>query len=210
MLFLDLSQDRFQPLMRCAPNSILFLDFANESLQVLATFMTWIRAAIILMVLPAISFADDVPATIRQEAQKCAKALLNADYDGVVKYTHRRVVKATGGKEAMLVVLKRGLEEMQAKGITIQEVTIGEADKPLDVESWTVAFVPQRLILKTTEGKIEQDSHLLGISEDDGKTWVFVDCSSLTKEKVAQIFPELAGRIELPAKKKPVVIKSDK
>jgi hypothetical protein len=50
------------------------------------------------------------------------------------------------------------------------------------------------LLLKVSGGKLHRDSMLLGISEDEGKHWVFVDLST-TQEQLDEMFPELAGKI---------------
>src|SRR6266436_2315204 len=52
---------------------------------------------------------QDLVATVKQEAQKCAKAVLASDYGSIVLYTHPRIVKAMGGKEAMIEILKNGM-----------------------------------------------------------------------------------------------------
>ena len=42
---------------------------------------------------------------------------------------------------------------------------------------------------------------LLGISEDQGKSWVFIDLVAFSKEQLAKMFPELGGQIQLPERK---------
>jgi hypothetical protein len=163
-----------------------------------------ILLTILLAMAPVVALAQDISATIRQEARKCAKALLSADYEGLVAYSHRRVIEGVGGKDAMIAVVKRGTEKMRSQGTTIEDVTIGEPEKPRKVDSWLVALIPQRILMKVSGGQLEQESHLLGISEDDGAEWVFIDVGTLTKVNFSEVFPELAGKIELPARKQPV------
>ena len=43
------------------------------------------------------AFADNDLVGLKQDAQKCAKALLSSDYNGVVTYTHKRVIAGLGG-----------------------------------------------------------------------------------------------------------------
>jgi hypothetical protein len=172
--------------------------------------MNRILLIIFLAMAPTIAPAQGISATIQQEARKCAKALLNSDYEGTVAYTHKRVVAGMGGKEAMIASLKRATAEMRSQGISIEDVTIGESHKPQKVGSWLVALVPFRILMTVPGGGLDLDSHLLGISEDDGKKWVFIDVGPLTKAQLAQAFPELAGKIELPAKKTPLFKKNQK
>ncbi len=165
------------------------------------------RARILTLFLVAFSFASwaqDLTATIQQEAQKCAKAVLNSDYEAVVRYTHPRIVEKLGGKTAMLASLKKGMAEMKAQGAVITSASIGKPGAPQKIGSWLVSIVPQHLSMKVSAGQLESDSDLLGISEDGGKRWSFVDLGPITNEQMKQVFPELAGKLTLPKKKTPM------
>jgi hypothetical protein len=67
--------------------------------------------------------------------------------------------------------------------------------------------VPETVVMKVPDGRrMSKDSFLLGISEDSGKNWVFLDLSTMTNEQYAEMFPELVREIPLPAKKKAVLL----
>jgi hypothetical protein len=149
-------------------------------------------------------WGQDVLATIKQEAQKCGKAILASDYDAVIRHTHPRIVKGLGGREAMIGILKRGVSQMRADGTEFVDVTVGAPTPPKRIGGWVTSIVPQQIVLKVQGGKLYQDSSLLAISEDDEKHWVFVDLGPITKEQLDQAFPELDGKIMPPEKKAPV------
>ena len=104
----------------------------------------------------------------------------------------------------MIATLKRSTEAMRAQGISFTDVTIGTPEAPKKIGGWLIAIVPQHIRMTMPKGELVQDSHLLAISEDDGKKWVFVDAGVLSKSKLAQVFPELDGKIEVPERKPPV------
>jgi hypothetical protein len=158
----------------------------------------------------AAAWSQEVVATIKEEAQKCAKALLAGDCDSVVAYTHPRIVKAMGGKEAMITALKQGMSQMQADGTRFLEATVGQPGNPKRIGAWMTSMIPQHLVLKVSGGKLYKDSSLLGISEDDGKHWVFVDLGgNVTKDQLGELFPELDNKIAIPEKKPPVFKKDE-
>jgi hypothetical protein len=64
--------------------------------------------------------------------------------------------------------------------------------------------------MKVPGGRLYQDSSLLGISEDKGKHWTFIDLGPITKDQLQLVFPELDGKITLPEKKQPVFVKDEK
>ena len=164
---------------------------------------------LILALVPAFAFADDVSATMKQEAEKCVKALVAPDFDAFIVYSHKRVIDGMGGKEGLIGTLKRGMEQMKAQGISIEKVTVGEPDKLQKIDGWLVGLIPEKLVMKVPGGTLEQESHLLGISEDEGKKWVFVDAGGVPKAQLEQIFPEIVGKIEVPARKQPVMKKEE-
>jgi hypothetical protein len=47
----------------------------------------------------------------------------------------------------------------------------------------------------------------LAISENDGRSWTLIDLGGLPPETIFKLYPELKGRIDIPEKKPPVVIK---
>ena len=164
--------------------------------------------ALFLFVAAHVFAADPVSRTvIKQEAQRCADALIAGDYDAVAGYTHPRILSRMGGKEAMLQVMKRGTDDMRVNGITILGAKMGNPQEPKTVGTWTVSLLPQQIVMKVPGGKLQQDSHLLGVTEDEGRTWFFIDVGSITKAQFEEVFPELRGKVALPERKKPVFSK---
>ncbi|HWB58926.1 MAG TPA: hypothetical protein VG733_05520 [Chthoniobacteraceae bacterium] len=160
--------------------------------------------ACVLALFPLGLHADDLTATIKKEAQNCANAVVANNLDGIVKYTHPRVIKSLGGEAAMVAALKDGVAEMQASGTGFISATIGTPQAPKKIGSWITSIVPEHIVMKVEGGKLLRDSYLLAISEDGGHHWVFFDIGQTTKEHFAEVFPELAGQVPLPAMKKPV------
>jgi len=165
------------------------------------------RLIIILLLCfaPALVQAADISATIKQEAEKCAKAIVSEDYETVVTYTHKRVVTGMGGKESMIAKMKQGAVQMRRGGYDFVGAKIGTPAKPQKTGAWLTSLVPQEITMKVPGGRLLQESKLLAISENDGASWVFLDLGGgVTATQLAQIFPELSGQIQFPEKKKPV------
>jgi hypothetical protein len=93
---------------------------------------------------------------------------------------------------------------MRADGFAFLEATIGSPEKPKHVGAWLTSLVPEHIVIRAPGGKLLQDSTLLGISEDNGKSWVFVDIGVVSKEQFEQIFPELVGQVTPQPNPKPV------
>jgi hypothetical protein len=94
---------------------------------------------------------------------------------------------------------------MEAQGFTFISATAGDAEEPRAIGGVLVSMLSQTLVLQAPAAKITQESALLGVSDDAGATWVFLDLGPVTEEQFAEMFPELAGEVTLPPKKQPIV-----
>ncbi len=140
---------------------------------------------------------------IKARAQKCVQATADDDYEGIVACTHPLVIEMNGGKEHMLSILQQGSADMKSSGADIESVEIGEPQQLGQMPQLSYALVPQTIRMKVPQGKLIQDGWLLAISTDQGSSWNFVDATNLTDATLGQVFPELAGKIKLPAKTAP-------
>lgn len=177
----------------------------NTRLQAYALLTLCGLLAITLAVSPARA-ESGVPA-IKNQAQQCATAMLSNDYETAVRFMHKRLVASRGGKQAIVTALKRDMAETASKGYKLLEVKVGEPEQPRKIGAWTISLVPERITMKVPGGTLKHDSHMLGISEDDGTTWVFVETGGMTDARLVQVFPEFAGKFSLPKPKEPTFIK---
>jgi hypothetical protein len=67
--------------------------------------------------------------------------------------------------------------------------------------------VPETIEVKTPQGTVRRNSYLLGISEDRGTTWKFVDGSG-DETLIAKLFPDIPGTLVLP-KSGPAILVAD-
>ncbi len=145
---------------------------------------------------------------VEREAQKFAKALMGNDYEKVLAYTHDRVITVMGGREAALGLMKKSMEEMKSKGFGVEDTKIGAPQQPQQIGAWTLSLVSETLTLRMPGGKAQQESWLLGISGDGGKTWKFIDLGPLSEDQLFNVFPEFKGQFKMPAKKPAVAEKT--
>lgn len=134
-------------------------------------------------------------------------AMRIGDYEKLTAYTPKQVVAAMGGKEALIASVRQGIDGMKTSSVSFRDVEIGAPGKVEKMSNWLVSVIPQMVTLNVPGGRLESTAYLIGISEDDGKSWAFVDSTGFTNENeaaLAQMFPPLAGRLRVPEKKSPV------
>lgn len=143
---------------------------------------------------------------IRAAAEKMSDAMTNKDYAMLAEYTLPLIVDMMGGKEKMVEILEQSEMEMKNQGISFGSVTTGSPVDIKEINGKIYALVPQTVTIKVPEGTLIQESHLIAIS-DQGR-WYFIDTSPLDNdETVAQVLPDLAGKMKIPAKQPPTLIK---
>ncbi|MEM6883478.1 MAG: hypothetical protein AAF571_00495 [Verrucomicrobiota bacterium] len=149
-------------------------------------------------------FAENAVITkIQTHAEKCSQAFLDERYDLLVDYTHPKIVKMMGGREKMIQRITKGSKEIFSGDFAIQKVSIGTPQIPEVVGDSLLSIVPQSQNIKTPEGILKLDSHLLAISEDNGERWYFIDIGPINQSQFEQLFPEYAKAISLPEKTRP-------
>lgn len=99
--------------------------------------------------------------------------------------------------------MEAGTKDMRSRGVGFRSVKVGEPSDPIKSGSELFVVVPFRLVMKVPGGSLFQNGFVIGDSEDQGKTWVFVDGSGDIKTIKAAL-PNLPEQLKLPAKKQPV------
>ena len=149
---------------------------------------------------PAQNVPPARPATLKEAAQQCASSLVSGDYATFAGYCNPRLLKGMGGADRMIASIKGGLGE----GASLTKAEIGEPGPVRDLGTWKVSLVPQTLFIKVPGGRLKAESTLLAVSEDGGGSWTFMDSAPYHHPRFADNFPELAGKLDVPARKQPV------
>ena len=143
---------------------------------------------------------------IKDQAELTAKALMHDDYETLLKFTYPKVMEMVGGPERMISLIRNGKVEMKKRGIGFESVTIGEPSKVVIGGKEMLCLIPQTIFMKAPDGKIRKDSYLLGVSQDNGNHWFFIDTVNLTMENVRLVVPDYNSDLKIPAKKQPEFI----
>src|SRR5690606_37369369 len=103
------------------------------------------------------------------DANELGKAMINNDYDIVIKYTYPLVVENIGGAEQMNKILVNGTQQMEEQGIKFLNCKIGKPSKIFAAGDELHSLLPQKIKMKVTGGTLIARSYLLAISQDNGE-----------------------------------------
>lgn len=138
-------------------------------------------------------------AAAEQQAQLMAIAMPRKDFPTVIKYSHPKLVAAMGGTSKMIDTMTTGLRDMQIEGISIDDVRVGKAGQftVQGRQAWLI--LPETLFMRTPKGRMIKEGFLVGVSEDGGTNWVFLDGQGINFPAVKQLFPEIPSSLSFPA-----------
>lgn len=133
---------------------------------------------------------------LKAQAGQWAEAYVREDYEKVAALTLPKQVELMGGAEGMARILRRGLKGGGAKMLSIR---VGEPGEVIPLGRQLFAIVPTTLKMREPRGVVVGDGFLIGVSDDGGESWTFVDGSGgRNEEKVKTLLPAAAGKLKLP------------
>jgi hypothetical protein len=149
------------------------------------------------------------PELIKATAEESHRAFLHGDYGRMADLTYPRVVARIGGREAFIKAMRKSIDEIEADGFSLDTMIVRLPTRILTTKRRMYAVVPYDLILLTPDGRLLQESIMLGVSEDGGRSWTFVDVNTQSEKMLQGVFPDEKGlnkRLALPARKPARVI----
>lgn len=158
-----------------------------------------LRWSLGLILLPAILGAADISAVLKREVAKCASAWQRSDFETIVSYQPPRVIARSGGRAAVLRELKDQFAQARALGVERLEAKPGQTASPRQIGPWLVSLVPITAVLHSAHIDLTQRTHVLAVSADAGKRWSFMLLYQVTQAELREWFPELGGKIVIPA-----------
>ena len=160
----------------------------------------------LLTFLTTLTFAQVDSDVIKKQAELTAKALVNDDYETLIKFTYPKVIELVGGRDKMISLIKKGKIEMGQQGISFDKVIIGKPSKTVIAGDEIHCLVPQTVYMKVPKGKLKSETQLLAVSRDNGSNWFFIDAVSLNKDNIKRVLPNYNFDLVLPTKSEPIFV----
>jgi hypothetical protein len=145
--------------------------------------------------------------SLKRQAQELCDAALKDDYTRQVDLTYPKLVELMGGRAKYLVFLQQMMKELQSEDFKLFLITVDDPKQILDVAGQRYAVVPTTMQFKVKEGILIGRAYMIGVSNDGGKNWTFVDSGNMGEgPKLLKIlFPAAADKLEIPKAEPPVL-----
>lgn len=158
-----------------------------------------IRFALITLTMSFFVFAQTTNANLNKTLKEYRQAMLAGKYESLADYIYPKVFTNFGGKQNVLMMLKLAGEKTKQQGIHIKSIAHKHAGKMAIKDSEIQIPIKETTIVESTKDKKRYPTELLviAISEDQGKTWKFINTMNQSKEQLLKFFPNLSPDLEI-------------
>jgi len=142
----------------------------------------------------------ELKAQALKSAKETSQALLDLDYETIIKYTHPNIVEASGGKAKMVSLLETVMHKAKGMGVIIEKSEIGNLLNFTKEQGQYRCLIENSLVIsmQTQKKRIRNKSSLFGFYDADIKQWYFVEAAKLNNAQVNSFFPDFKTSITIP------------
>lgn len=143
---------------------------------------------------------------VEKQSAEMAMFFKKKNYKDFANYTHPEVIKLIGTKSKMIEVTENALKKMEGDGYEIIDVSVESPSQFLKEGVEIQCVLIQTIITNTPQGKIKSKTSLIGVSQNDGGNWFFVDSKGKEIEILRKTIPSLSSKLNIPKKENPEFI----
>ncbi|MBD1394443.1 hypothetical protein [Mucilaginibacter glaciei] len=162
-----------------------------------------INRVLMCLLLPFQLLAQDTTA-FKKQAMRYAVATFDGDHKTVIELTYPVLIDLSGGPELMQKLITDKIETLRKRGVTRFDGTVGSPGKFYKAGSQIHCLIPEYIIFKMPKGHYAGQSYLLGVSDDKGKKWKFLDVGSMPPNILHKLLPDFNNELVIPESPKPV------
>lgn len=134
-------------------------------------------------------------------------ALVTKDWYTYVETNHPKVIEQIeGGVPGLVKQTKEQVAQLEAAGNTIIAAWPGQPSDIIDTAGEYQLTIPQYMEIRLPTGKLKTETTLIGISQNKGKKWYFIDLEASGNDvnKLREMFPTISSKIKANTPKQPV------
>ena len=143
-------------------------------------------------VLPVAVSAQANPSAIKSAAIAMGNALVKKNSEQFLSFMHPSMIKLAGGKEKLSVISDSALKVFEQFGGKVSRITYGNPAETTTLSSFI--------------GDAELSSSLIAISNDNGKSWTFIDTNMFGIKQIKAAMPDISPALVIPKAAAPKII----
>lgn len=161
--------------------------------------------ASLLISVSGFAIADDLTDRAVAQAQALVDRMKVFDTDGVATLSYTRFFERMGIDPARPHQAMVNLnEKLKSIGARYLKFDIQAAEKPFSGDEQMYIIIPYSSIMEAQGRRILSEAFFIGVSEDEGNSWKFVDGISSTQQNIRMVIPSYSGAPLPPRRQRPV------
>ena len=183
-------------ILQCFRNTILS---AHYKMKIFSIFLLTFLYSLFGFAQP---YAKNVSkAQVIIDAEKMVAAFLKKDFKTFVEYTYPALLEKAGGKENFRRRFEENVKAVESQGTKYDSVIISDPSKTVVCNNEMQCVLRQEMVLSPSHEKPFRDiTYLIAISNDNGKSWRFLNSARLTLEQIKMNFPNICDSLPLDEK----------
>ena len=188
------------------------MSLQSRTLRLSVTSLAAWAAALLLLTTGSVR-SQDFTESIKKSATICVDATISGDYKTLLEYTYPPLVSLldslAGGAGKGGQLIEQQMKALREEGVSIDSGSIGEPTPTVKAGNELHVVVPIAMYMSAQKIHFKQESYMIGVSRNEGKSWTFVNGSPNDDEMIAHLFPNWNSALKLPERKGPEVLSMD-
>ena len=135
---------------------------------------------------------------VQRDVQELSEAMYRGDLDTILGFTHPKIIKMLGGREAVRSVIEQGLKPILASGMTLEAFSFPSPPKYVEGKERRFAIIPTLSIMAVKGQRIESLNYQFGVLEPGAAGWTYLEGSRINQENVRAFFPDFPADYSFP------------
>ena len=157
-------------------------------------------------VLPVAVSAQANSSAIKTAAITMGNALVKKNSEQFLSYMHPSMIKLAGGKEKLRVISDSALKVFEQFGGKLSRISYGNPAEIIPYKKTLQSVITQTTTLNSFIGDAELSSSLIAISNDNGKSWTFIDTNMFGIKEIKTAMPDISPALVIPKAAAPKII----
>ena len=140
----------------------------------------------------------DPPDSLISAVQRYGKCLQEGDYICAASMVPPAMVEEVGGVQSFVELMEVMFAAMKSRGVDISKTQFGKPSQVIQGDGYIAAVVPNQtpVVVQGNPGLLT--GSLFALSEDDGKSWFFMDGNDDTRTQLLKVVPDILQVLKIP------------
>ena len=151
-------------------------------------------SAVVLLGLAPVALAADGAANAVRDATSLASCMKALDTECTLRWMYTKLLVAQGFSLTELrAQLNVSFENIKVANGKTERLELGAAGAPFSGDGKLYVFIPYHETMSIQGQVYSQTAYFIGVSEDEGVSWKFIDGSGFSEKNIREVIPSYGG-----------------